>query len=52
MGLPAPTQLVIDMSNFAQGNWYIMLGVIIGAVVGLKNTMQRNRGGWPSTSSC
>ena len=34
MGLPAPTQLVIDMSNFAQGNWYIMLGVIIGSVVG------------------
>ena len=26
MALPGPTQLVIDMSNFAQGNWYIILG--------------------------
>lgn len=36
MGLPAPTQLVIDMSNFAQSYWYIILGVIIGAVIGIK----------------
>lgn len=36
MALPAPTQLVIDMSNFVQGNWYIILGVIVGSVVGIK----------------
>ncbi|MBX3328967.1 MAG: type II secretion system F family protein [Nitrospira sp.] len=36
MALPGPTQLVIDMSNFAQGNWYIILGVIIAAVVAVK----------------
>lgn len=36
MGLPAPTQLVIDMSNFAQGNWYLILGAIIAVVVGIK----------------
>jgi type IV pilus assembly protein PilC len=36
MALPGPTQLVIDMSNFAQGNWYIILGVIVGSVVGIK----------------
>ncbi len=36
MALPAPTQLVIDMSNFVQGNWYIILGVIIATVVGIK----------------
>jgi len=36
MSLPAPTQLVIDMSNFVQSFWFIMLGVIIGAVVGVK----------------
>lgn len=36
MALPAPTQLVIDMSNFVQGNWYIILGVIIAAVVSIK----------------
>lgn len=32
MALPGPTQLVIDMSNFCQSYWYMILGVIIGAV--------------------
>ncbi|UVT15298.1 MAG: type II secretion system F family protein [Nitrospira sp.] len=36
MALPAPTQLVIDASNFAQGNWYIILGVIVALVVAVK----------------
>ncbi|BFU92591.1 MAG: Type IV pilus assembly protein TapC [Nitrospira sp.] len=36
MALPGPTQLVIDMSNFAQGNWYIILGVIVATVVAVK----------------
>jgi type IV pilus assembly protein PilC len=36
MALPGPTQLVIDMSNFAQGNWYIILGVMIATVVAVK----------------
>jgi type IV pilus assembly protein PilC len=36
MALPGPTQLVIDMSNFAQGSWYIILGVIVAMVVGIK----------------
>lgn len=36
MALPGPTQLVIDMSNFAQGNWYIILGTIVAIVVAVK----------------
>lgn len=36
MALPGPTQLVIDMSNFAQGYWYIILGVIVATVVAVK----------------
>ena len=36
MALPGPTQLVIDMSQFAQSSWYIILGAIIAAVVGFK----------------
>ena len=36
MALPGPTQLVIDMSNFAQGNWYIILGVSVAIVVSVK----------------
>lgn len=36
MGLPGPTQLVIDISNFAQSYWYIILGLLIGMVVAIK----------------
>ncbi len=36
MALPGPTQLVIDMSNFVQGNWYLILGAIVGMVIGVK----------------
>ncbi len=36
MALPAPTQLVIDASNFVQGNWYIILGVIVASVIAVK----------------
>ncbi|MGC4096758.1 MAG: type II secretion system F family protein [Nitrospira sp.] len=36
IGLPGPTQLVIDVSNFAQSSWYIALGGVILAVVGFK----------------
>ncbi|MBH0199108.1 MAG: type II secretion system F family protein [Nitrospira sp.] len=44
MGLPAPTQLVIDMSNFAQSYWYIILGVIIGIVTGVKKYYRTQQG--------
>ncbi len=44
MGLPAPTQLVIDMSNFAQSYWYIILGVIIGVVTGVKKYYRTQQG--------
>ena len=44
MGLPAPTQLVIDMSNFAQSYWFIILGVIIGTVVGIKKYYATQQG--------
>ena len=36
MALPGPTQLVIDISNFAQSSWYIALGGLILAVVAFK----------------
>jgi type IV pilus assembly protein PilC len=36
MGLPGPTQLVIDISNAFQSYWYIGLGVIIGIIFGIK----------------
>jgi type IV pilus assembly protein PilC len=36
MALPGPTQLVIDMSNFVQSSWYIILGTIVGVVFAFK----------------
>jgi type IV pilus assembly protein PilC len=36
VGLPGPTQLVIDASNFFQGYWYVILGVLVAAVVSIK----------------
>lgn len=36
MGLPGPTQLVIDISNAFQSFWYIGLGMIVGSVFGIK----------------
>lgn len=44
MALPGPTQLVIDMSNFVQGNWYLIVGGIIGVVVGIKKYYATSNG--------
>jgi type IV pilus assembly protein PilC len=44
MALPGPTQLVIDMSNFAQGNWYIILGTIVAIVMGIKKYYATTQG--------
>jgi type IV pilus assembly protein PilC len=44
MALPGPTQLVIDMSNFAQAYWYIMLAVTIGSVIALKKYYATTQG--------
>jgi type IV pilus assembly protein PilC len=36
MGLPGPTQLVIDISNMFTSYWYVILGSIVGVVFGTK----------------
>lgn len=36
MGLPAPTQLVIDTSNAFQSYWWVLLGIVVGCIVGIK----------------
>src|SRR6476659_5237718 len=36
VGLPGPTQLVIDISNAFQSYWYIGVGLIVAAVMGVK----------------
>ncbi|HXX73550.1 MAG TPA: type II secretion system F family protein [Nitrospiraceae bacterium] len=36
VGLPGPTQLVIDVSNIFQSYWYVMIGVIVATVFAIK----------------
>src|SRR5499427_10346202 len=36
MGLPGPTQLVINVSNLFQSYWYVMAGAIVALVFGIK----------------
>jgi type IV pilus assembly protein PilC len=36
VGLPGPTQLVIDCSDFMTGYWYVILGSVVGTAVGIK----------------
>jgi type IV pilus assembly protein PilC len=36
MGLPGPTQLVIDISNMFTSYWYVMLGSIVAIIFGIK----------------
>ncbi|NMG63865.1 type II secretion system F family protein [Azoarcus indigens] len=40
--LPAPTQLVIAMSDFFVSYWYLVFGIIIGTVVGIAYTYRRS----------
>jgi type IV pilus assembly protein PilC len=40
--LPALTRVVIDMSNWFQANWWLMLIMIAGAIVGLFQAKQRS----------
>lgn len=36
VGLPGPTQLVIDISSFFQSYWYFMFGGLAGTIYGIK----------------
>ena len=44
VALPAPTQLVIDMSNFAQSYWFIILGAIVCGVIAFKKYYATSQG--------
>lgn len=44
MGLPAPTQLVIDTSNAFQSYWWVLLGIVVGCIVGIKKYYGTPRG--------
>ncbi|MCS6329020.1 MAG: type II secretion system F family protein [Nitrospira sp.] len=36
VGLPGPTQIVINVSNFFQSYWYAMFGAVVGAIIAIK----------------
>ncbi|HET8553198.1 MAG TPA: type II secretion system F family protein [Rhodanobacteraceae bacterium] len=40
--LPAPTQIVVSASRFMQSYWWLVIGSIIGAVVGLTAAKKRS----------
>lgn len=42
--LPAPTQMVVDMSAFAQSNFHIIFGAIFGLVYAVKKIYKTERG--------
>jgi len=42
--LPAPTQLVVDLSHFFRNYWHVMFGVIILLIVGLKWMAKQPKG--------
>lgn len=40
--LPAPTQIVMNISNFFVHNWFYMLAATIGSIVGIKKAIEVN----------
>lgn len=42
--LPAPTQVVVNMSKFLQSSWYIIIGFIAGTIVGIKYAYKTPKG--------
>jgi type IV pilus assembly protein PilC len=42
--LPAPTQFLIDVSDFVRGQWYLLLGGMAGAIFGIRAFLRSKRG--------
>ena len=42
--LPAPTQFLIDLSDFVRGNWYYIIGGIAAAFYGIRAWVQSPKG--------
>ena len=42
--LPAPTQFLIDLSNFVRGEWYFLILGIGGAIFGVRTFVRSKRG--------
>jgi len=42
--LPAPTQFLLDLSAFIRGNWYFIVGIILGVFFGTRAFLNTERG--------
>ena len=42
--LPAPTQFLIDLSDFIRGNWYYLVAMIFGTIFGIRMFLRSTRG--------
>ncbi|MBA3881153.1 MAG: type II secretion system F family protein [Chthoniobacterales bacterium] len=42
--LPAPTQFLIDLSDFIRGQWYYLVAVIAGVFFGIRTFLRSKRG--------
>jgi type IV pilus assembly protein PilC len=42
--LPAPTQFLIDVSNFVRGEWYFLVAGIAGTIFGIRAFLRSTRG--------
>jgi len=42
--LPLPTRIVMGLSDFLRANWYLLLGVLIGALVALRRYYKTEHG--------
>jgi type IV pilus assembly protein PilC len=42
--LPAPTQFLINISNFVRGEWYILLAMLFGTIFGVRAFIRSKRG--------
>jgi type IV pilus assembly protein PilC len=44
--LPAPTQMLLDTSNFIRGYWYIVLATLAATIYSLRRYVQTEKGGY------
>ena len=42
--LPAPTQFLIDLSDFIRGQWYFLVAIIVGVFFGIRTFLRSKRG--------
>ncbi len=45
-GLPAPTQMLLDVSNFIRDYWYIVLATIAALIYGFRRYVRTEKGGY------